>query len=186
MLYFNNPKKQVTIIFIITFLLFLLTSCKVKHKTVERQKESISLDKIEKVSKVENKDISIDSSFTLKSEHLKLSKNTSIKLTQANENKTITIEDETGKKLTITGADAFIENIESKEVKKDSSVANVLVNDNSKASINKKTTTDFNNNSTSRSTDSKSIGVPFWVWIILILIGVVVVGRWIKKKHPLI
>ena len=89
---------------VVIILLVCVWSCRSKKKIVEREaiKTEVAVNEITKT------DVLIDSSATTSTETIKTDFTNTIALTQADPEKTVTIEDDKGNKLTITGANVVI------------------------------------------------------------------------------
>jgi hypothetical protein len=144
--------------------------CKTKQKTIERTKE------IAVVSKVTNKDVVIDSIAKKGSSTVDWKFIKSVKLTQNDTAKTITISDGKGNNLIIKGADAIIHSEESKSVKQDSLTVNFSKNDKTK-SIKKSDTKKVN-----RVADSNAKTTSTWLWICIGL-GLISIAIFVYAKY---
>jgi len=151
-------------------LMILLIGCKTKHKVIQRSKEI--------VKEVVKKDVKKDSSAVFVIEEIKVKKDESIELTQADPDKTITITDEKGKTLIIKGANAIIKKSVKKEKKKDSIAVKVVTKDNTVIKTDTKTI--------SRDTDTVTTGISTWIWIIIITALVIGAYLWIKRRAKFI
>ena len=163
-------------------LLMVMFSCKAKKKVTERETKEIAtievVDKTETTTVVEKS----DSLVTSKTETIKVISIEDLDLKQSDPNKTITIEDETGKKLIIKGADVKIHTSKSNEVvvdttsisvKKDSALES-LKTDNTKTTKTEKT------KKRTSTVDIKTFLGGWWIWV---LVAIIVLIIWYVLKR---
>lgn len=166
----------------ILLILIVFTSCKTKHKVIEREtvkeetKKEVSINTIEQKDVVTNQDINIGSGT------IKINSQSTIKLTQANPDITFTIEDETGKKLKVTGANLDISNNQSKETKKDTLSNKSSTVDKSKNTVSNHTKEETKKDNTKRTSNSDVKTTSTWLWIAIILVVLLGLGYYINKK----
>lgn len=170
---------------IIILVLALGFSCKSKKKLVEKEETAIEVASNTKTVDSLSITKQIDSIVNSSSENIKVEENQEIELKQADENKTITIEDESGKKLTIKGADAIIRSKKVEETQKDT----LSAVKNSEEILDQVKGTESSlevaktSNKTTRKVDKKSFLGSWWI---LGLVAIVILGvRWYLKKNPI-
>ena len=146
-----------------------MVSCKTKHKVIERETVKEATKKEASVSTINQNDVVTNTNINIGSDIIKISSIKEIQLTQSDSSKTITITDDTGKTLSIKGADAIIKTTEAKETKKDTLNQKV-------SEIDKSKTTNLNNSkestkkdNTKRKAESDVKTTSTWLWILLII-----------------
>lgn len=163
------PSKfaKITIVAFIIFVIIGLTSCKTKQKATEREKEkAVSTLQEKGIDKTVN-DIKTDSFAKKGSSYIFASDSQSLELMQADPNKKITVEDEKGNKLHITGANAIIKNSKKTATKKDTSAVGFTQTDKSKLhKVSEKNTSDEKVTVT-RTANSNVKTTSIWMWFTL-------------------
>ena len=154
---------------IITLFLFVFFGCKTKHKIIEREKEITETKLEEKAIDKSINDIKIDSFAKKGSNHIITSDLKSIELTQADSDKTITLEDNKGFKMTIKGANAIIKESKESQTKKDSSEVKVFKSDKSETTNSSSTKEDSKSNIVQRKSDSDVETTSTWLWVLMII-----------------
>lgn len=162
----NIKKIWAIIIFIWLFvLLILLSGCKTKKKVIDRQKQSVEKHTNETVNEITNNDILLDSFAKTGSGYIITDNIKTIDLTQADINKTITIEDSKGFKLTIKGANAVIKNSIKKETKQDSSLTGLSKIDKSKIDKSETKRNQEKIETVHRNSNSDVHTTSTWLWV---------------------
>jgi len=174
-------KTKQIILIVLTAILFSFTGCKAKKKTTEREKV-----KEEIVTEVKTKDVvsvteKLDSTATGKTENFKVEVDEEIELTQADPDKVITIEDQDGNKLTITGADAKIKKTEKQETAIDTFSATISKRKDTVQETTTESATEINRERKSRKSDVdiKSFLGYWWILLIILVVGYLLY-RWYK------
>lgn len=170
----TTPKK-ITISLIIVWavflmILFFMVSCKTKHKVTSREavKQQTKSNQTANVLKENNVVSNIGTKIS--NTTFKIDSESIIKLTQANPESSITIENEKGEKLKVTGANVDISKKESTETKDDEIAVLGSSVDKSKTTQNTNTASETKTQTNKRDSDSDVKTTSTWLWISLIVI----------------
>ena len=165
-------------ILLIIILSLILIGCRTKKKVTERENVQIETVHKEDVTQKTETTTKIDSTVVEKEETLVIDKGQEIELVQADPEKTITIENEKGKKLVIKGADARIKQNDTKVLKNEESVLKTITEGNTSTSSDKTTSDKKDISKKSRTSDSYAKTAPT-----ILVIGLVVVAIFFLYRY---
>lgn len=158
-------------------------SCKSKKKILEKEKLEVFINENKSTTENQKTTTTVKDTNSLKIETVKITSNQKLELTQADPEKVIIIEDETGKKLKITGANAIVSNtnkIEEATIQKDTSTNTTQITDTKKT---EDTKTKIKLKEEKKNLDLKTSGLPTWVWIVLIIIILLIIIYFVARKY---
>lgn len=167
-------------------LVLLMVSCKTKHKVIERETVKEENKKEATINEINENDITVKNETNIVTDFFKTSNTKEIKLKQADNNKTITITDETGKTLSIKGANVIVKKTKTTEKQKDTIAILGSSIDKSKTTTATNTKESSKKDNTKRTSDSDVKTTSTWLWIIILLIILFAAGYYIKKKTSLL
>jgi hypothetical protein len=166
---------------ILIIILILFVSCKTKKKIVERGKEVTATTINETVNEIKKTDVVIGSVTKLETSKVIITKDKTLILTQADSTKVIVIEDETGAKLTIKGANVVLTDVSKVEDTTEDTTINLSKIDKSEIIKSTKKDTQSNSKKTSRNTNTDIKGTSTWLWVALIFIAIFFIVKYKSK-----
>ena len=169
---------------LILFAILSLSSCRSKHKTVEREKTALELTAsgLSELSTSEN--FSLDKTEAKKETSIELTDTTAEEI-EADSTGRVSVEyQETpnGYVKTYSGVKRVKVTSGKSETKKEvNTTVQTNIEDNKRTDASDAIDIDLDAQSNSRETESEITGVPFWLWIIVLIIAVFIIYRYKNK-----
>lgn len=144
-------------------------SCRSKKKLVEKSSELVKTELAIAEVAIETTDIDLKTKGASVSEVFSVSKNDVLELTQADPDKSITITNANGDKMSIKGANVKISKKESSTVAKDSSHLEAELNAINAKNKTKNLQLEASSKKDKRNTDVDIKSTSTWLWLLLIV-----------------